>query len=127
MAKVRGGPDERKEEIEVSCSRRPEANPQRLSYPSSSSRAATVEDDYTNRAFLPIIVQDFRPGDSDWYNFRVVYLNVTSVTTKVVQDGEEFYVCHLDPDIGSPARTSKAARTEDQGRYLIYDPQPVLR
>jgi hypothetical protein len=57
-------------------------------------------DDYNHRAFLPIIVEDFRPQDrrSSWYNLRVLYLNVTTATEKVAgEDGQEFYVCRLDP------------------------------
>jgi hypothetical protein len=54
-----------------------------------------------NRAFLPIIVQDFRPdldGDNSWYNLRVLYLNVTTATREATNaQGEKYYVCDLDP------------------------------
>jgi hypothetical protein len=54
---------------------------------------------YNHRAFLPIIVQDYRPAEGfNWYNLRVLYLNVTSATDKVKDNrGEEYYVCRLDP------------------------------
>jgi len=57
-------------------------------------------DDYNRRAFLPIVVEDYRPHDRrvNWYNLRVLYLNVTTATEKVTDaDGKEFYVCRLDP------------------------------
>jgi hypothetical protein len=57
-------------------------------------------DDYNHRAFLPIIVEDFRSPDprSSWYNLRVLYLNVTTATEKETgKDGKEYYVCRLDP------------------------------
>jgi hypothetical protein len=56
--------------------------------------------DYNLRAFLPIIVEDYRPQDrrASWYNLRVLYLNVTTATDKVKgEEGEEYYVCRLDP------------------------------
>jgi TIR domain len=58
-------------------------------------------DDYNHRAFLPIIVQNYRPRDDgfDWYNLRVLYLNVTTATKKISREnGEEYYVCSLDPE-----------------------------
>jgi hypothetical protein len=56
-------------------------------------------EEYNNRAYLPIIVQDYRDGEGEdnWYSLRVLYLNVTSVAEKVVENGEEFYICRLDP------------------------------
>lgn len=53
------------------------------------------------RAFLPIIVQEFqrdREGENNWYNLRVLYLNVTNVTKKErLENGDEYYVCDLNP------------------------------
>jgi hypothetical protein len=56
-------------------------------------------EDYNNRAYLPIIVQDFRDGEGEdnWYSLRVLYLNVTSVTQKAGYENEEHYICTLDP------------------------------
>ena len=57
-------------------------------------------DEYNRRAFLPIIIEDYRPRDQrfDWYSLRILYLNVTTVTEKMKDhDGEEYYVCLLDP------------------------------
>jgi len=54
---------------------------------------------YNQRAFLPIIVQDYRPREEglNWYNLRVLYLNVTTATEKIKgQNGEEYYACQLD-------------------------------
>jgi hypothetical protein len=55
--------------------------------------------DYNHRAFLPIIVQDYRAREGlNWYNLRVLYLNVTTATEKArSKDGEEYYVCRLNP------------------------------
>src|SRR5262249_50304981 len=56
--------------------------------------------EYNHRAFLPIIVQDYRPKEEglDWYNLHVLYLNVTTATEKVAEEnGEEHYECRLDP------------------------------
>ena len=59
------------------------------------------KDEYNLQAFLPLVIQDYRPdleGRNNWYNMRVLYLNVTTVTEKVTdEDGEEHYVCRLDP------------------------------
>jgi hypothetical protein len=55
---------------------------------------------YNHRAFLPIIVDDYRPKDRrvNWFNLRVLYLNVTTATeTAKTEDGEEYYICRLDP------------------------------
>lgn len=52
--------------------------------------------DFIDRAYLPIITQDYHSSTNNWYNLRVLYLNVTTVTEKVVENGEEFYVCRLD-------------------------------
>jgi hypothetical protein len=52
-----------------------------------------------HRAFLPIIVQDYRPKEDglNWYNLRVLYLDVTTVTEKERdEDDQEYYVCKLD-------------------------------
>src|SRR5262245_3616030 len=57
-------------------------------------------DSYNLRAFLPIITQDYRPNSDghNWYNMRVLYLDVTTATEKEIgKDGEEYYVCRLDP------------------------------
>jgi TIR domain len=54
---------------------------------------------FNHRAFLPIIVQDYRPPEDglNWYNLRVLYLNVTTATEKVRNgNGEEYYLCKLD-------------------------------
>jgi TIR domain-containing protein len=54
---------------------------------------------YKHRAFLPIIVQDYRPqeGGLNWFNLRVLYLDVTTVTEKAKDEfDEEYYVCRLD-------------------------------
>ena len=54
---------------------------------------------YNHRAFLPIIVQDYRPPEDgfNWFNLRVLYLNVTTATEKVKDgNGEEYYECRLD-------------------------------
>ena len=56
--------------------------------------------DFNHRAFLPIIMQDYRSdseNDGD-YHLQVFYLNVTTATEKEIsQDGEEYYVCRFDP------------------------------
>jgi hypothetical protein len=57
-------------------------------------------EEYNHRAFLPIVVEDYRPqnGQLNWYSLRVLYLNVTTATEKEINaDGKEFYVCRLDP------------------------------
>lgn len=56
-------------------------------------------EEYNHRAFLPIIVQDYRDRDGgDWYNLHVLYLNVTTATEKAKgENGEEYYRCRLDP------------------------------
>jgi hypothetical protein len=55
---------------------------------------------YNHRAFLPIVVQDYRPQQDapNWYNLSVLYLNVTTATVKERDDqyDEEYYVCKLD-------------------------------
>ena len=59
------------------------------------------DDRLNRRAYLPIIVQEFQPnkeGENNWYNLRVCYLNVTTVTDKAcLPNGDEYYVCRLDP------------------------------
>ncbi len=64
-----------------------------------------------DRAYLPIIVQDHRPKDEglDWFNLRVLYLDVTTVTHRKVINGEEVYVCTLDPrsNAGTPLEPLK--------------------
>ncbi len=54
-----------------------------------------------NRAYLPIIVQEFqrdKDGENNWYNIRVLYLNVSTVTSKhALPNGDEYYSCTLDP------------------------------
>jgi hypothetical protein len=60
---------------------------------------------YNHRAFLPIIVQEFRPQEDrvNWYNLHVLYLNVTTATKKVRDNnGEEYYVCNLDQWTDTP-------------------------
>ncbi len=56
---------------------------------------------YNHRAYLPIVVEDFLPPHDrrlSWYNLRVLYLNVTTVTKKLKgEDGDEYYACSLDP------------------------------
>ena len=53
------------------------------------------------RAYLPIIVQEFqrnREGENNWFNLRVLYLDVTTVTDKAcLSNGDEYYACRLDP------------------------------
>jgi hypothetical protein len=64
-----------------------------------------------DRAYLPIIVQDHRPKDEglDWFNLRVLYLDVTTVTYRKVINGDEVYVCKLDPrsNAGTPLEPLK--------------------
>jgi hypothetical protein len=58
------------------------------------------DDNYNHRAFLPIIMQDYRPDaeNDDDYHIQVLYLNVTTATEKVIgEDGEEYYVCRFYP------------------------------
>ena len=54
---------------------------------------------FINRAYLPIIVQDYRSDDSEgeWYSLRVLYLDVTSATEMTEENGEKYYVCRVDP------------------------------
>jgi TIR domain len=77
--------------------------------------------DYNRRAFLPIIVQDYRPRDGglNWYNLRVLYLNVTTATEKVKDEGgEEYYACRLDPR--SDARLEPLKPHEPIRIFLSY-------
>ena len=54
---------------------------------------------YNGRAYLPILLQDYTPENKDWYNMRVLYLDVTSVSQKATNRwGEEYYYCSLDLD-----------------------------
>ena len=51
-------------------------------------------DNFNGRAYLPIIVKDFQPQNSDWYSIAVLYLDVTSVTE--LDENRNIYVCRLD-------------------------------
>ena len=45
---------------------------------------------YNGRAYLPVILEDYTPEHKDWYNIRVLYLDVTSVSQKATNSrGEE--------------------------------------
>jgi TIR domain len=74
---------------------------------------------YNHRAFLPIIVQDYRPQeDGDWYNLRVLYLDVTTVTeTQRDEDGEDYYICKLDLGV---ERALKPLKREPIRIFLSY-------
>lgn len=78
---------------------------------------------FNHRAFLPIIIQDYRP-DSDgynWYNLRVLYLNVTTATKKETgEDGEEYYVCELDPTSDARLEPLKATAKPGIRIFLSY-------
>jgi hypothetical protein len=75
-------------------------------------------DAYNHRAFLPFVIEHYRPHDfgfRGWYSLRILYLNVTRATEKVKgKDGEEYYVCRLDPTGDSKSRLEplKAAPTQ---------------
>jgi TIR domain len=98
---------------------------------------------FNNRAFLPIIVQDYRTGDGlDWYNLRVLYLNVTTATEKVQDEssGDEYYICHLNPVVDKklpplneyrPIRIFLSYRTENRLNVetvykLLLDMKPYV-
>jgi hypothetical protein len=67
-------------------------------------------DEYNHRAFLPIIVEDYRSRDRrNWYNLRVLYLNVTTATEMATDaDGKQFYACRLDPTSNARLRPLEA-------------------
>jgi TIR domain len=91
-------------------------------------------DDYNHRAFLPIIVQNYRPREDgfDWYNLRVLYLNVTTATGKITgENGDEYYACRLDPESDArleplkphePIRIFLSYRRDNEAKaYAIYN------
>jgi len=74
---------------------------------------------YNDRAYLPVILEDHTPENKDWYNMRVLYLDVTSVSQKATNSrGEEYYYCALD--VNGEAKLPPLQPTSPRRVFLSY-------
>jgi hypothetical protein len=62
-----------------------------------------VDDGDRRRAYIPLIVHGFQPdgGGESWFNLRVLYLDVTTVTVvEEAPNGDQYYACDLNHSEG---------------------------
>ena len=76
-------------------------------------------DRYNGRAYLPVILQDFTPENRDWYNLRMLYLEVTSICKRATWANRgEIYYCPLD--VNDEGRLDPISVAPPRSIFLSY-------